>query len=253
VKDGLGGYGTVLVLGGASDIGVATARVLVARGTRCVVLAGRNAEELENAARTVRASGSVRVEAVAFDALETEKHRAFVRELVEMYGDIDLALLAFGVLGDQPASEDDPSLALDVARTNYLGAVSVLLPLAARMREQGYGSIVVLSSVAGERGRRSNFVYGSSKAGLDVFCQGLADRLHGSGVHLLVVRPGFVRSKMTSHLDAAPLSTTPGKVAAATLCGLRQGRETVWVPAQLRWVMSALRHLPRPVFRRLEI
>jgi len=253
VRDGLGGYGTVLVLGGASDIGVATARALVANGTRQVLLAGRNAGAMENAARNVRAAGPARVETAGFDALETEKHSAFVRDVAELHGDIDLALLAFGVLGDQRATEDDPSLALEVARTNYLGAVSVLLPLAERMREQGHGSIVVLSSVAGERGRRSNFVYGSSKAGLDVFCQGLADSLHGSGVDVLVVRPGFVRSKMTSHLEAAPLSTTPGKVAAAIVGGLRDGRETVWVPGKLRWVMSALRHLPRPVFRRLEI
>jgi decaprenylphospho-beta-D-erythro-pentofuranosid-2-ulose 2-reductase len=253
VRDGLGGYGTALVLGGASDIGVATARALVRDGTRCVVLAGRTASELENSARALRASGTARVETAAFDALETEKHRGFVLDLAELYGDIDLALLAFGVLGDQRAAEDDPAIAIDVARTNYLGAVSVLLALAARMREQGHGSIVVLSSVAGERGRRSNFVYGSSKAGLDVFCQGLADRLHGSGVDVLVVRPGFVRSKMTSHLDAAPLSTTPGKVAAAIVAGLRDGRHTVWVPSALRWVMSALRHLPRALFRRLEI
>ena len=253
MKDGLGGYGNVLVLGGTSDIGVATARLLVARGTRQVVLAGRNAGPLENAARSVRASGNARVETAAFDALETEKHEGFVRDVAELYGDVDLALLAFGVLGDQRAAEDDPSLALHVARTNYVGAVSVLLPLAARMREQGHGSIVVLSSVAGERGRRSNFVYGSAKAGIDVFCQGLADSLHGSGVHVLVVRPGFVRSKMTSHLETAPLSTTPRKVAAAIVSGLGDGRDTVWVPAQLRWVMSALRHLPRPVFRRLEI
>ncbi|MFL5738399.1 MAG: decaprenylphospho-beta-D-erythro-pentofuranosid-2-ulose 2-reductase [Actinomycetota bacterium] len=253
MRDGLGGYGTVLVLGGASDIGVATARALVRVCTRCVVLAGRRASELENSARAVRASGTARVETATFDALETEKHEGFVRDVAELYGDIDLAVLTFGVLGDQRAAEDDPSLALDVARTNYLGAISVLLPLAARMREQGHGSIVVLSSVAGERGRCSNFVYGSSKAGLDVFCQGLADRLHGSGVNVLVVRPGFVRSKMTSHLDAAPLSTTPDKVAAAILAGLREGRDTVWVPPALRWVMSALRHLPRPLFRRLEI
>jgi len=253
VRDGLGGYGTVLVLGGASDIGVATARALVRDGTRCVVLAGRNASELEKAARLLRASGAARVETAAFDALETEKHEGFVRGVGELYGDIDLALLAFGVLGEQRAAEDDPSIALDVARTNYLGAVSALLALAARMREQGHGSIVVLSSVAGERGRRSNFVYGSTKAGLDVFCQGLADRLDGSGVDVLVVRPGFVRSKMTSHLDAAPLSTTPGKVAAAIVAGLRDGRHTVWVPSALWWVMSALRHLPRPLFRRLEI
>jgi decaprenylphospho-beta-D-erythro-pentofuranosid-2-ulose 2-reductase len=140
-----------------------------------------------------------------------------------------------------------------VARTNFLGAVSVLLPIADRMRAQGHGTIVALSSVAAERGRRSNFVYGSSKAGLDTFCQGLADRLHGSGVRLLVVRPGFVRSAMTRGLDPAPLATTPDDVARAIIDGLSGSAPVIWVPAKLRWVMSALRHLPRPLFRRLDI
>jgi decaprenylphospho-beta-D-erythro-pentofuranosid-2-ulose 2-reductase len=253
MRDGLGRFGTVLVLGGASDIGLATARSLVARGTRNVILAGRNLEELAASAPVLRAAGATGVDTIPFDALDTETHDAFVREVIERHGDLDLALLAFGVLGDQLAAEKDPAAALDVARTNYLGAVSVLLPLAARMREQGHGAIVVLSSVAGERGRRSNFVYGSSKAALDVFCQGLADRLHGEGVRLLVVRPGFVRSKMTAHLDSAPLSVTPGAVASAILRGLDRDRDVVWVPPKLRWVMSGLRHLPRPIFRRLEI
>jgi len=164
-----------------------------------------------------------------------------------------VVVVTFGVLGDQRAAEKDAAAALDVARTNYVGAVSVLLPIAERLREQGHGAIVVLSSVAGERGRRSNYVYGSSKAGLDVFCQGLADRLRPEGVRVLVVRPGFVRSKMTAHLDPVPLSTTPQAVATAVLDGLDRGSDVVWVPSTLRWVMLGLRHLPRALFRKLEI
>jgi decaprenylphospho-beta-D-erythro-pentofuranosid-2-ulose 2-reductase len=125
--------------------------------------------------------------------------------------------------------------------------------LANRMRGQGHGVIVALSSVAGERARASNFVYGSTKAGLDAFFSGLADSLVGTGVSVLVVRPGFVRSKMTAELADAPLATTPDAVAEAIVTGIRAGRHTVWVPGVLRWVMSGLRHTPRAIFRRLPV
>ena len=123
--------------------------------------------------------------------------------------------------------------------------------LANHMRGQGHGVIVALSSVAGERARRSNYVYGSTKAGLDAYFSGLADSLVGSGVSVLVVRPGFVRSKMTGGLRAAPLAATPEAVAEAMVAGVRRGRNTGWVPGALRWVMSGLRHTPRAIFRKL--
>jgi len=129
--------------------------------------------------------------------------------------------------------------------------VSVTIPLVARLRAQGHGTIVLLSSVAGERVRKANFVYGSSKAGADGFYQGLGDKLAGSGVHVLIVRPGFVHSQMTAGMDPAPMSTTPDAVATAVVAGIARDREIVWVPGPLRAFMSALRHLPRPVFRRL--
>lgn len=253
MTDGIGRENTLLVLGGGSDIGVATAGALVDGGTRNVILAARRPELLGEAAEQLQARGAATVATVSFDARAVDTHIAFVGETFDRFGDVDVALLTFGELGDQLAAEKDPSLAVDIAQTNYIGAMSVLLPLAERMRAQGHGVIVVLSSVAAERGRRSNFVYGSSKAGLDTFCQGLADELHGSGVRLIVVRPGFVRSKMTRGLEPAPLSTTPGAVAAAIVRALRRRADVVWVPAELRWVMTGLRHLPRPLFRKLEI
>jgi decaprenylphospho-beta-D-erythro-pentofuranosid-2-ulose 2-reductase len=128
-----------------------------------------------------------------------------------------------------------------------------MVAAANRLRAQGHGTLVVLSSVAGERARRSNFVYGASKAGLDAFAQGLGDALHPTGVRVLVVRPGFVHTKMTTGLKAPPLSTTPEAVAAAIVTGLASGAHTVWVPGPLRFVFSALRHLPRPLFRRLDL
>lgn len=252
MKDGLGRPQTVLVLGGGSDIGVAIAERFVQNGARHVLLAARRPELLGRALDRIRVCGAG-AEAIPFDAEALAGHADVIDNAADRLGDIDVAVVSFGVLPDQAAAMKDPDVALHAARVNYLGAISMLLRLVDRMRSQGHGDIVVLSSVAAERGRRSNFVYGSTKAGLDTFCQGLGDELHGNGVRMLLVRPGFVRSKMTLGLRPAPLSTTPLAVATAAIEGLRRDAGVVWVPWTLRWVMSALRHLPRPVFRRLEI
>ncbi|MFC9393467.1 MULTISPECIES: decaprenylphospho-beta-D-erythro-pentofuranosid-2-ulose 2-reductase [unclassified Streptomyces] len=251
MKDAFGAPQSLLVLGGTSEIGLATARRLIARRTRVVWLAGRPSPALTAAADSLRALGAD-VRTVPFDALDTESHEERLGK-VFTEGDIDMVLLAFGVLGDQARDESDPVAAVRVAQTNYTGAVSAGLVCAGALQAQGHGSLVVLSSVAGERARRANFIYGSSKAGLDAFAQGLGDALHGTGVHVMVVRPGFVRSKMTAGLAEAPLATTPEAVAGAIELGLRRRSETVWVPGALRMVMSAVRHVPRPLFRRLPV
>ncbi|MEU9344880.1 decaprenylphospho-beta-D-erythro-pentofuranosid-2-ulose 2-reductase [Streptomyces sp. NPDC048278] len=251
MKDAFGMPQSLLVLGGTSEIALATARRLIARRTRTVWLAGRPSPALEQAAEQLRALGPD-VHTVPFDALDPESHESTLGK-VFANGDIDLVLLAFGILGDQATDEREPVNAVRVAQTNYTGAVSAGLVSARAVQTQGHGSLVVLSSVAGERARRSNFIYGSSKAGLDAFTQGLGDALHGTGVHVMVVRPGFVRTRMTSGLEEAPLATTPEAVATAIELGLRRRSEVVWVPGALRVVMSALRHAPRSVFRRLPI
>lgn len=253
MRDALGNVQSVLVLGGGSDIALATVRRLVAARTRTVVLAAHHPDRLGDTVAELRAAGATTVEVVAFDASATEHHPAMVDDVFDRFGDFDVVLIAFGVLGDQARAEEDVTAALDIARVNYLGTVSVAVPVAHRMRAQGHGTIVALSSVAGERVRRSNFVYGSSKAGMDGFLQGLGDSLVDTGVTVLLVRPGFVHTKMTDGLDAAPLSTTPEAVADAIVAGLARGSETVWVPATLRYVMMVLRHLPRPIFRRLPL
>ncbi|MFF7469589.1 decaprenylphospho-beta-D-erythro-pentofuranosid-2-ulose 2-reductase [Streptomyces sp. NPDC008092] len=251
MKDAFGMPQSLLVLGGTSEIALATARRLIARRTRTVWLAGRPSPALERAAEQLRALGPD-VHTVPFDALDPDSHETALGK-VFANGDIDLVLLAFGILGDQATDEREPVNAVRVAQTNYTGAVSAGLVAARALQTQGHGSLVVLSSVAGERARRSNFIYGSSKAGLDAFTQGLGDALHGTGVHVMVVRPGFVRTKMTRGLEEAPLATTPEAVATAIEVGLRRRSEVVWVPGALRVVMSALRHAPRSVFRRLPI
>ncbi|MFI1418384.1 decaprenylphospho-beta-D-erythro-pentofuranosid-2-ulose 2-reductase [Streptomyces sp. NPDC020731] len=251
MKDAFGLPQSLLVLGGTSEIALATARRLIARRTRTVWLAGRPSPGLDEAAGQLRGLGT-EVRTVAFDALDPAAHEDTLGK-VFAEGDVDMVLLAFGTLGDQAHDERDPEAAVRVAQTNYTGAVSAGLVCAGALQAQGHGSLVVLSSVAGERARRANFIYGSSKAGLDTFAQGLGDALYGTGVHVMVVRPGFVRTRMTAGLPEAPLATTPEAVAAAVELGLRRRAETVWVPGALRVVMSALRHLPRGVFRRLPV
>ncbi len=252
MEDALGAVQSILVLGGTSDIAVATVRRLAGRRGAHVILAGRHVDRMESVVRQLQAAGAGQVEAVAFDALETGMHDAFVKDVWERLGDIDLVLAAFGVLGDQELAERDATEAVRIAQTNYVGAVSVLIPIARRLRMQGHGTLAVLSSVAAVRVRRANFIYGSSKAGLDAFAQGLGDSLIGSGARVLVVRPGFVRTKMTAGRDAAPFSTTSEAVAEAIEAGLRNRAEMVWVPPVLRWLMTVLNCLPRPIFRRLK-
>lgn len=248
--DALGQPQSMLVLGGTSDIGLATAEALAADRLRRVVLAGRDEPALQTAADRLRRAGVTDVATAHFDATDTDGH-ATVIEKSFAGGDIDVVLLAFGVLGDQEREERDPASAIEAVTVNYVGAVSVGLHAANALRAQGHGVLVVLSSVAGVRARRANYVYGSAKAGLDAFAQGVDQALHGSGARVLIVRPGFVRSRMTQGRPAAPFATTPEAVAAAIRGGIRTGRAIVWVPRPLQLVMTVVRHLPRPVFRRL--
>ena len=250
MMDALGEPQAVLVLGGTSEIALATVRLLPRARLRRVVLAGRPSAALDQAAASLTAAGIPGVVTQAFDATDTDSHGRIIDSVFDG-GDIDVVLLAFGILGDQLEAESDPSVAVTVATTNYTGAVSVGLHVARRLRQQGHGTLVVLSSVAGDRARRSNYVYGSTKAGLDAFAQGLGDALHGSGASVLVVRPGFVRTRMTAGLKEAPMTVDPEDVGATIVSALRKGRETVYAPGPLRFVMAGLKSLPRPVFRKL--
>jgi decaprenylphospho-beta-D-erythro-pentofuranosid-2-ulose 2-reductase len=249
VRDALGRIQTLAVFGGNSDLGAAVANRLADDGLRRVALAVRDPRRARH--RDALRRRGIEVHVTAFDADDTAGHPAAVDGVFAALGDVDCALIAFGVLGDQAALEADHAAAVAVARTNYVGAVSVLTLLARRLQAQGHGSIAVLSSVAGERVRRANYVYGSSKAGLDGFAQGLGDALAEDGIHVLVVRPGFVRTQMTDGRDAAPLATDAATVAEAVVAGLRRGAATVWAPPALRWAFVVMRHLPRFVWRRI--
>lgn len=252
MRDGVGRFQSMLVLGGGSEIAMATVRALVADGTDRVVLASREPERLRGEVAVLHQLGASTVDLLEFDACDLEAHEALA-ERAFVAGDVDLVLVAFGILGPEGPEQRDRRRAVEIFQTNLIGAASVILPVANHLERQGHGTLAVLSSVAGERARASNFVYGASKAGLDTFCQGLGDALASSGVHVLVIRPGFVKTKMTANRPVQPLATTPEVVAAATVDGLRSDAHTIWVPGAMRWVMGVLRMLPRPVFRRLPI
>ncbi|WP_329456048.1 SDR family NAD(P)-dependent oxidoreductase [Streptomyces sp. NBC_01497] len=264
MKDAFGAPQSVLLLGGTSAIGLATVRRLVARRARTVWLAGRPSPALDAAAeglRTLRGGLGVDVRTLAFDALDPASHEEALGK-VFAEGDIDLVLLAFGITGDQGHDEAAPLAAVEVAQTNYTGAVSASLVCAGAMQAQGHGALVVLSSVAGERARRADFIYGSSKAGLDTFAQGLRDAMDGTGVQVMTVRPGVVRGRdgtpeaapgaapvLAGGAGHGPFTTTPEEVATAIELGLRRRSGTVYVPGRLRPLMAALRHLPGPLYR----
>lgn len=242
---------TVLVLGGRSEIGLAVARRLVSRGARTVVLAARRSDELDAEEAALRQGGATTVARAEFDADDVSRHRAVLDDIIAQHGPLDVVVTAFGVLGDQQRAEHDAAHALAVLHTDYVAHVSILTHLATLMRAQGHGQLVVFSSVAGVRVRRANYVYGSAKAGLDGFASGLTDALAGSGVRLLLVRPGFVIGRMTRGMSPAPFSSTPEQVAEATVTALRRGRGVVWVPPVLRLVFAILRLLPPSIWRRM--
>ena len=248
--DGSSGRREVIVIfGGRSEIGIEIGRRLASGAT--VVLAARRPEDLAAERGIVEQAGAAAVHVVAFDADDLSAHAGVVDSIVAEHGPITTAVVAFGILGDQALAEKDAAHAAAIAHTDYVAQVSMLTVLADAMRAAGAGQIVAFSSIAGVRVRRANYVYGSAKAGLDGFCSGLSDALHGSGVRLLLVRPGFVVGRMTQGMAPAPLSSTPAQVAEATVAALKKGRSTVWVPRSLAVLALGFRLLPRSMWRRL--
>jgi decaprenylphospho-beta-D-erythro-pentofuranosid-2-ulose 2-reductase len=232
---------TVLVLGGGSELGAAIARALE---PDVAVLAGRSPQRLAD-----REIGAARVETVAFDGDDTDGHAAALDAAwAAAGGTVDVVIVAFGALGAQWPGVADPDASVAVLRTNALGAGSAVLHAAARLKAQGSGTVVLLSSVAAERPRPANFVYAAGKAAADFLARGVAD---ATGMRVLVVRPGFVATPMTAGMKPPPLSTTPDAVALATVDALRRGRRVVYVPRSMRLLALVVRVLPGAVVRRL--
>jgi decaprenylphospho-beta-D-erythro-pentofuranosid-2-ulose 2-reductase len=252
MNNGLGQPQTIVLLGGTSDIGLAIVRELLNANTRTVVLACRDLAKGASAAAGLRRDG-LQVEVVEFHGDRPDSHQGLAESIAATCGDIDVVVVAQALLGEGAVTAADADAAAQVATVNFTGTVSSIVAVGNVLRRQGHGSIVVLSSVAGERVRKANPVYGGTKAGIDGFCQGYGDLVAANGVHVMVVRPGFVHSAMTAGMKAAPFATTPEKVAEVTAAGLRAGRRTVWAPGVLRGVFSILRHMPGPVWRRLPL
>ena len=222
----------------------------MASGT--VVLAARRSGDLTEEITRVRAAGASEVHTVEFDADDTATHRSLLERISADHGTIGVVVVAFGVLGDQALAEQDPARAVAIVHTDFVAQVSVLTIVATLLRSQGSGQIIVFSSIAGLRVRRANYVYGSAKAGLDGFASGLADALHDSGVHLLLVRSGFVVGRMTEGMKPVPLlSSTPEEVAGAVLEGLHSGASRVWVPRSLQVAAVAMHLVPKDIWRRM--
>jgi decaprenylphospho-beta-D-erythro-pentofuranosid-2-ulose 2-reductase len=236
----------VLLLGGTSQIGLAILRALGAPARSEMLLAGRDEQRLAAAGKQLPYA----VRTLCYDATALDTHQALIDEAFAD-GPVDLVISAAGVLIGQELLDADPRQAGLLVETNFTGHVTTLLAAAARLRRQGRGTIVVLSSVAAVRPRKANFVYGAAKAGLDAFARGLADSLHGTGVRLLLVRPGFVTGRMTEGMPPAPLASTPAEVGTAVAAALSGRSAQVWVPRALGPAAALLRLVPRPRWRQL--
>jgi short-subunit dehydrogenase len=240
----------VLILGATSDMAQAMARKFAAEGWS-LSLAALETDLLEPIAGDLRVRYRVAVDAYSFDATDFDGHRAFYESLARKP---DTVICVFGYMGDQQearTNRDEVRRTIDV---NFAGAVSILNVVAEDFEKRGAGTIVGISSVAGDRGRQSNYIYGSAKAGFTVYLSGLRNRLAASGVHVMTVKPGFCRTKMTENMDLPEaLTATPGQVAEAVFNGLEKKRNTVYVLWMWRWIMLVIRHIPEAVFKKMKL
>lgn len=241
----------VAVFGATSAMAQETVRLLAGRGAE-LFLVGRDPAKLESVAADARVRGA-RVEVAAADLDETAGHAALLDRAVAALGHLDAVLVAHGVLADSDACERDRGAAERVLVTDLLGPVMLCEEAAARLAARGAGTLVAISSVAGDRGRQSNYVYGAAKGGLSIYLAGLRNRLFKRGVHVVTVKPGFVDSPMTAHLPKNPLFAPPSAVAAAIVRAVERRRDVVYVPGFWRAIMWIIRHVPERIFKRLSL
>jgi decaprenylphospho-beta-D-erythro-pentofuranosid-2-ulose 2-reductase len=241
---------SVVVLGGSSDIARALTKRLCAARAHTVVLCGRNQKLLDESAEEAKDYGARTTDTVVFDAKSVTKAASVVSEAFEKVGgDVDLVVVAVGLLGDQFAQENDAAAAVKVALVNFAWPVAALAEVRRRLIAQGHGRILVMSSVAAIRIRRNAYLYGGAKAGLDRLCYGLADSLDGTGVTLQLLRPGVVRTRMTKGQAPIPFTTGPEEVAGYVMKGLATNDRVIWSPPIMRYAFFMLRHLPKPLWR----
>jgi decaprenylphospho-beta-D-erythro-pentofuranosid-2-ulose 2-reductase len=241
---------SVVVFGGSSDIARALTKRLCAARARTVVVAGRDAARLSAAADEARGYGATTVDTVEFDAENLDDAARCVTEAFTKAGDtVDLVVVAVGQLGEQMLDENDAARAAAMAVVNFAWPTAALAEIRRRLVVQGHGRVLVLSSIASVRVRRNAYLYGAAKAGLDRVCLGVAESLAGTGASLQIVRPAFVRSKMTAGRTETPFSTGVDEVAEAIVRGLATSEPVIWSPPILRYVALVLRVLPAPLWR----
>ncbi|MES2936146.1 MAG: SDR family oxidoreductase [Pseudomonadota bacterium] len=242
----------ILVIGATSAIAEATARAWAAQG-HSLYLVGRARERLETLAADLRVRGAPLADAGVLDVNELDRHAEVLEAAAAALGGIDVVLVAHGTLPDQAACEQDPVLTLRELHTNATSTIALLTLVANRMQAQGQGTIAVITSVAGDRGRQSNYVYGSAKAAVATFLQGLRNRLHRHGVRVLTIKPGFVDTPMTAAFPKGPLWASPGQVARAIARAVERGADVAYVPGFWLFIMLAIRHIPERVFKRMRL
>ena len=243
----------ILIIGGTSAIAVACARLWAAQGCRLFLVA-RNTEKMEQTAADLRARGAGAVTTFCMDAADLDAHAPMLDACVAALGQVDITLIAHGTLPDQKACEQDVQLALRELVNNGCSVIALVIRLANLLEAQCCGSLGVISSVAGDRGRPSNYVYGTAKAAVSTFLEGLRPRLFKAGVHVTDIRPGFVATPMTRHLDLpALLVARPDTVAARIVKAIERHDDTVYVPGYWALIMLAIRSIPQPIFKRMHL
>lgn len=241
-----------LIIGATSAIAEACAKRFAAQGHSLFLLA-RNSERLESLAQDLRVRGAKAVHCTTFEANALDSHQALLERVKIELGGLDQVLIAHGTLGDQRACEQSVELTLQELQTNALSVISLLTLLANHFEQQRHGCIAVISSVAGDRGRQSNYVYGTAKGALSIFLQGLRNRLHKSGVQVLTVKPGFVDTPMTASLPKGPLWATPEKVAEDIDKAIENKRNVLYTPSFWFLIMAIIKSVPESIFKRLSL
>jgi len=242
----------ILFVGATSAIAEATARLFAEDGDR-LCLAGRKMARLQAIAEDLRVRGAAQVETVALDVNDFSLHESVLEDAVNAIGGLDMVLIAHGSLPDQKACQASADATLEAITTNAVSVVMLLTLIANRFERQRAGTIAVISSVAGDRGRQSNYIYGTAKSAVSTFAQGLRNRLASSGVKVVTIKPGFVDTPMTAKVPKGVLWATPASVAKRIHRAMVKGEDVVYTPWFWRWIMAVIKSLPEPIFKRTRL
>lgn len=242
----------IVIFGATSAIAKAVARLYAKEGNR-LFLVGRNLEQTQTLASDLNVRGAKEVNYAIADLANIEEHPALITTIKQTVSKIDIALLAHGILPNQAECNQDVKKTVDAMTVNFISPISLLTLLANEMQAQGAGVIAVISSVAGDRGRQSNYVYGAAKGGLSIFLQGLRNRLHATGVAVVTIKPGFVDTPMTASFKKGALWAKPEQVAKGIVKAIEKRRDEVYLPSFWKWIMFIIRQIPESLFKRLSL